>query len=419
MRRKARIVIGGVLLAAGAWTVVPGLIHPISTDAVVNAEVVTLRAPVDGTLGGRGPAIGDRVWAGQEVARVRALRPDIGRRDQLHLELVAARRLAEALQEEERQLAAMEERLARGSRAYGAAQRQRLTLAEAEAKAYLAAARASHRRAQGELERKRQLLDRGVVSEAAVEAALAAEREAAAEMAALAAESRRVTGERAALSRGVFVGDGAVPYAEQRRDEVAIKRAARRIDAAQAEVKVAEMTRLLEEEKASLARLKESKMAAPVQGVVWQRFAAEGDGVRTGDPVMGVVDCEALFLTAVVPKRFFNELKSGDRARVRLLGGSATVPAEVQSVRAAGGSQANGSVAVIPAAREGQDVVVTLALNGTGLGSRSDNLCQVGQRASVTFQVPGLGPLVEMIAAPARQIGNLMAGGEDRGGPAS
>lgn len=44
MRRNGRVLLGVGLLGLGAWSVVPGMIHPTSTDAVVNAEVVTVRA---------------------------------------------------------------------------------------------------------------------------------------------------------------------------------------------------------------------------------------------------------------------------------------------------------------------------------------------------------------------------------------
>lgn len=58
-----------------------------------------------------------------------------------------------------------------------------------------------------------------------------------------------------------------------------------------------------------------------------------------------------------------------------------------------------------PLAEDGRDVVVTLAVRDARLGTRADNLCQVGQRASVIFQVPALGPLMESMASALRTGG--------------
>ncbi len=409
MRRKGRVVLGSALLGLGAWSVVPGLIHPTSTDAVVNAEVVTVRAPVEGQLAARfGLAVGDRVSLGEEVARVKAMRPETGRRDSLTLELAAQRRLADALKAQEADLATLDKELAGRSKAYRSAAGQRLTLAHSEAEARLNSAEAAHDMAKAELGRKEALFAKDLVAPAAVDTARAVERAAAAAIAEARAALARPGAEAKAVGRGAFVVGGGddSPYSDQRRDEVRVKRAALAVDLAQAEVRVAELTRQLAVENQLAAKLSDAILAAPVSGVVWQRFAAEGDAVRPGDPLVGVVDCDKLFLTAVLPKRYFAEIKAGDRARARLAGIDETVDAVVQSVRAAAGAQANTAAAVAPVAEEGEQVVVTLAVHDSKIGNRSDNFCQVGQRASVTFRMPALKPLVDAVASGILSGGN-------------
>lgn len=402
MRRNGRVLLGVGLLGLGAWSVGPGLIHPTSTDAVVNAEVVTLRAPVDGQLAaGLGVAVGDRVAAGEAVARVRATRPETQRRDGLALELAGQKQLLAALATEEAELARLDHDLAGRSAAYRSASAQRLELSRGEAEARLRGAEARHAQAIAELKRKEVLAAKDLVAPAAVESARAAEKAAAAERDEARAERGRLAAESRAIASGAMIGGGGddSPYSSQRRDEVRLKRAARKVDMAQARIKAAELERLLAVESAQAGALAEAALAAPVTGVVWSRFAAEGDAVRAGDPVLGVVDCGKLFLTAVLPKRFFAELKAGDRATARLAGTDEGLAAVVESVRAAGATQANGAAAVTPMAEQGHDVVVTLALRDARVGNRSDNLCQVGQHASVTFQVPALKPLVDAVAA--------------------
>lgn len=402
MRRNGRVLLGLGLLGLGAWSVVPGLVHPTSSDAMINAEVVTVRAPVEGQLAaGLGLAVGDRVTTGDEVARIRALRPETARRDGLALDLAAQRQLLAALAAEESELARLDRDLAGRATAYRAAAARSLTLARVEADARIAAAEARRAVAAAERARKEILFAKKLVAPPMVDAARAAERAAAAEIEEARAERARLASESQSVRRGKFVSGGGddTSYSGQRRDEVRMKRAARKVDIAQARTRVAELERQWTTEAARADDLSQAVLTAPLTGVVWRRFAAEGDAVRAGDPVLGVVDCRKLFLTAVLPRRFFAELKAGDRARARLAGTDEPVAAVVESVRAAGSAQANAAAAVAPVAEDGRDVVVTLAVRDARLGNRSDNLCQVGQRASVTFQVPALGPLMDAVAA--------------------
>jgi multidrug resistance efflux pump len=393
-------MVGSGLVAAGLWAVVPGIIHPISTDAVLNAEVVTVRSPVDGVLDGAGLAVGDRVRSGQQVGWVKPFRTDTSRRDQLTLDLAAQSRLAEALATEVAALEAFDRSLSAETGDFRKAALAGLEHSLAEARAQLEGASAEAARAAAELERKRVLMAKDLVAPAALQTAEAESRGARAEAEAARANLARLTAEHAAARRGTYVAGGVnnVPYSRQRLDEVRLKLLERRSQLAAARVRVTELDGQLATAEKDLIRLSDAPVTTPAAGVVWQRFAGEGDGLRSGDAVLGLVDCRTLYLTAVLPRRYFAELKAGDRAGARLAGGPGEVEAVVQSVRAAGGGQASTAWAVTPDARDKQDVVVTLVVEGSRFGSRSDNLCQVGQRATVTFRMPGLAPLVSAVA---------------------
>jgi multidrug resistance efflux pump len=404
MRRNGRILLGVGLLGLGAWTTVPELLHPTSTDAVVNAEVVTVRAPVDGVLsGGQGVAVGDRVTAGDALAHIRALNPDTARRDALTLDLAAQRQLLAALLAEDRELAALDRELAGRAAAYRTATSRRNVLARDEAAAELRAAEAQQAAAAAELARKQTLFDKDLLAPPALAGARAAMDAAAARVNAALAAAAQVAAEGRAVARGAMAGNGAedTSYANQRRDEVRLRRAGRQVEIAQARTRVAELDRQLGAEARRADQAAEAGLRAPVTGVVWSRFASDGASVRAGDAVMGVVDCGKLFLTAVLPKRYFASLKAGDTARAHLAGTDEPVTAVVESVRASA-TQANAAAAVTPAVEDGREVVVTLAVHGNRLGNRSDNLCQVGQHAHVTLAVPALRPLVDAMAAGVR-----------------
>jgi multidrug resistance efflux pump len=401
MRRNGRIMLGVGLLGLGAWTTVPELVHPTSSDAVVNAEVVTVRAPVDGLLlDGGDLAVGDRVAAGDELARIRALHPDTARRDGLALELSAQRQLLVALQAEDHDLSRLDGDLARRAGAYRAALNRRNAQALDEAAAELRAAEAQAAVAAAELARKQTLFDKDLLAPPALAGARGAKDAADARLAAARAARARVRAEGEAVARGAMAGNGAddTSYAGQRRDEVRLRRAARGVEIAQARIRVTELDRQFAAEAARAGASAEVTLAAPAAGVVWTRFASQGASVRAGDPVLGVVDCSKLFLTAVLPKRHFAGLRAGDRARATLAGNGASVAAVVESVRATA-APANATAAVAPNVEDGRAVVVTLAVRDGSLGNRADNLCQVGQHASVTLAVPGLRPLVDAVAA--------------------
>lgn len=50
MKRTAKLAAGLLLAAGGAYVIVGEQMAGISADAVINAQVVTVRAPVDGEL---------------------------------------------------------------------------------------------------------------------------------------------------------------------------------------------------------------------------------------------------------------------------------------------------------------------------------------------------------------------------------
>ncbi|MGE5505632.1 MAG: HlyD family efflux transporter periplasmic adaptor subunit, partial [Actinomycetota bacterium] len=267
-------------------------------------------------------------------------------------------------------------------------------------------------RARAELGRRSHLAGKGLVAPAGLQAAEAEARAAEAGSDAVRAELARLASERRAAGDGTYVAGGVnnVPYSRQRLDEVRLKLAERRRDLAATDARVVELAAQSAAAQAELARLTDAEVDAPTAGVVWQRFVGAGDGVRAGDPLLGLVDCRGLTLTAVLPKRFFPEIKAGDRAQARLLGEPGEIPAVVQSVRAAGAGQASASAAVVPAAVERRDVVVTLVPLGRALAGRSDNLCRVGQRASVTFDMPALKPLFDAVADGAADMARGLVG---------
>src|SRR3954454_10452183 len=74
--RPLKTLLGLVLAGAAAYVLVGEQLAGVSTDAVINAQVTTVRAPIDGELSLKVGTLGARLRAGELVATVTDPRPD-------------------------------------------------------------------------------------------------------------------------------------------------------------------------------------------------------------------------------------------------------------------------------------------------------------------------------------------------------
>ena len=82
--RASKAAIGLLILAAVGWMPVRSLLQTTSTEAVVNARLVTLRAPIEGDIEApAGISVGAQFAAGDTVLRIVNRRADRGRLDDL------------------------------------------------------------------------------------------------------------------------------------------------------------------------------------------------------------------------------------------------------------------------------------------------------------------------------------------------
>lgn len=108
--RFSRLVIGVLVIVATLWVIVSEQMAGASADAVLNAQIVTVRTPVAGTLRDADRALGSAVSMGDTLATVASATPDAVRLDDLILE----RDLAQTrLREREAQKAAADAEVAR------------------------------------------------------------------------------------------------------------------------------------------------------------------------------------------------------------------------------------------------------------------------------------------------------------------
>jgi RND family efflux transporter MFP subunit len=108
------------------------------------------------------------------------------------------------------------------------------------------------------------------------------------------------------------------------RDEnnTAVLEAEAELDAAQADISVAEL---------NLAR---ATVRATVNGVVTNFSMRPGDYVTTGSAVAALVDTDSVYVDGYFEETKLSRIAVGDRARVMLLGGGAAIEGHVESIDA-------------------------------------------------------------------------------------
>lgn len=371
--RYLRLIIGAVLVLGTLYVIIVEQMAGASSDAVVNAPVISLRAPVAGRVSVSSVALGAGVDKGENLASISDPRSDRVRLDDLLMD----RDLARA--EVARLNAVREQQVKRGNWLDGRFQRYRIGRlrelgvslpGEAEVPAVVADP------------------DKAATpAPEAQEAALPAEpdtgSDAPSESDAPFADTP--DGIRAEAARqGIFLDGSASPIwnfdlrrfdAENRLSEVTIE-----LNAARSRL-VAIETRI-ERERQRVNALAGADIDSPVRGLVWEQLAGDGVTVQRGDPIMRVVSCEDAIVTLSVTEPIFNSLNPGDTATFRFSGSGQTLPGTVARLAGLGAATVYRELAIAPDARHLERYDVSLIVPGL---EDASGTCPVGRTGRVFF----------------------------------
>lgn len=385
--RIIRIVLAVALVAAGAAIYTPQLLYMTSSDAVLNARVVALSAPIDGRVVQAPPAEGTVVNAKEPLVKIENPIVDRSRvqdleamRTRTEAELAGAKHLITALTT---QIDNLDSQIA----AYRAATLTRLVLVQEEAKADSTAADATAADARHNYDRKKALRSASTISIADLDQAeqSAARAEATAERARFSV--RRIGEEIAAAKQGIFVAADRndVPYSQQRLDEFRVRKAEAEAQAATLAARLDELDRQVLTERVRAAGLAATELTAPVAGVVWRPAVFSGAPVARNAELLALIDCSEIFVTATFSGRAFDDLHPGRHASVHVLGTDTNYPATVVDTRAMQGTNVEERFAApLPKLGERQILAVLRLDNPKALAS--EKYCNVGRRVEVRFQ---------------------------------
>ncbi len=398
--RFVRIAVGVLLLAGAVMAILPTLTGYTSLDGTVNARIVIVSAPIDGTVTATPPKIGIALTGGTELLGIRNDQVSRTVDTQLETDLEAAKRRLTAMGEQRIRLAGLRQELEARRQEYQEASIQNLTHEIAIRRQRITTAAAQQQAADADLTRKQRLGTTGVVAEVAVEQARAVYVTAENAGAIARAELERLNQQLDALKRGVFIGEGRndVPYSQQRLDEVTIQLADLEFREADLKARIDQLQIQHDDEHERNRVMTYVALRMPFDGVIWRNNVVEGSHVVAGNELLQVLDCRDLFVDILVAEVDYDEIYPGREAQVRLLGRSDALEGQVLSVR--------GSAAVVddvvlaaklPQSRT-RDARIRVALPDSALHTDYANFCQVGRSVQVRFRTRSL-PIVRWLKA--------------------
>ena len=394
-RRASKFGFGALLLAAGLLTVYQQLIVRVSRDAVINARVAVIRAPIDGIATAAVTTPGTTIKAGEPIGHVQDPLADDARLIQLEREVSATELERGSLARRLTDLKRTHGEAEAQAEAYRVGRVRQLELRIEEARANLEAATAQQADAKAAVGRGAALHARGFQSDEAQEKARHAEE--VAQQAVIAAHKRldALTVELDAARNGTFLGDSYndAPSSLQRARELASRITETQAGLDETKQKSEALQAQLTAERDRLATHSKAVLTAPVEGQLWTIQAAPGEYVRKGQDLLTVLDCSTVIVTASVSERDYNELHLGDPVQFRVSGTDREYAGRIVKL----GSSTAFAIPFDPGTRQ---IVVAVPQ----LSASSEDGCAVGRTGEVIFAASGQ----SLMARLARSLRSLL-----------
>jgi multidrug resistance efflux pump len=384
-RRYAKFGLGAALVAVGFLTIYQHVIVRVSREAVINARVTTIRAPMDGIVKTASATPGRAVQAGALIGDIEDPMADDARVFQLQQDMHATQRERDALSRRLVDLRQARTEADAQAEAYRLGRVRQDELRVEEARANVASALARQREATAAEMRGAAVHAHGYMADAAYERVMHARE--VAQQDAIAARKRldSLTVELAAARNGTYLGDNYndVPSSFQRARELTVRIEETQASLDQLARKQETLAAELAAEQKRLAARSNASLAAPIDGNLWTVQAASGEYVRKGQELFTVLDCSTVVVTAAVSERDYNELRLGDPARFRVAGSTREYSGTVSKL---GLTSTGRGFAITPEERHHQ-VAVQLA----DLQNGDSDRCAVGRTGEVVFEGNGNG----------------------------
>ena len=319
-----------LVLASGA-AFAPYTIIPVSSQAVVNARLSRVRAPIEGDLQGLTLETGDIVVPDQPLARIHALPSTISAKNTEYERNL--RDLEQKRAELEGETKASQGRLSKYNQmaqSYGEHLARNLQEELQTAIADLASAKKKILPLEEENKQDVQAERDHLMPRSMVEQAAEALEKAEGDVSDRALHISQLERQIADLQGGYFLGSASqAPPSIEKRDEAASEADLLSQEELALDAQIAELKRELSVQIHSLSA--SSTINSPVSGVIWARAVAPGQGVGEGDDLFRIADASSIHVEVWLDRRYGPQLSVGDTALLYLSGMGKTLSGRVVS----------------------------------------------------------------------------------------
>jgi multidrug resistance efflux pump len=388
---RVRVSLACTLLLLSGWAFFPHIAYRIAPVAFVNSELMRVTAPIPGRLTQDLPRKGDIIDGATTVNLVDTLSPD--RRHLLDLEQQAAvaKDRAELAKRQLEEIVSVDRELETRTNNYQDAMIDRLgkEINEAEAERAGCLAEVSLRR---DIEaRMSELVKSGYLSQIRSAEASATQEANAARCEMADAKIQRFKVELSAAQKRVFLRDGAndVPYSQQQRDRLVLRRQELETDMLQQRSRGLQVEAEIQEERARLDQISHSNLVLPASHVVWSVSASPGSSVTEGQTILDLADCAHRFVVVELPEREFERVKAGDLPSVRLIGSDEWRTGKVRQVLGSAARTDDRLLAAQIPHVATNSIAVEVELPQDEGSEDRNSFCNVGRMAEVRFDRSG------------------------------
>jgi multidrug resistance efflux pump len=382
--RAVKSVLGLLIVIVAGVGPLQRLLELSSTEAVVNARLVSLRAPIDGRIEDFAPTIGTAVSKGRLLLHITNSRADRGRLDEWQRMVDQIEGERPAIAKRLARLKEIHEQIAQQARAFQAGRIRELEERVLDLKAQVSATEVSQSEAASTLARTKTLASSGYQTTVAVERA---ERDAK-----VAAHTQKSLNHRLfaseveleAARRGEYVGDSYNdrPSSLQHADELSVRIAEAEAELSFRDERLAKLRAALTTETTRYSEMSNAVLSSPIDGQVWEVLVAPGEEVRKGQDLLRLLDCSGALVTVTVRESVFNQLRIGDKTQFRFSNQSGRYDGTIVRMSGSAAPPDNLAIQATGLSSGGYRVAVSVP-------ELASAQCGVGRTGTVTFNSSG------------------------------
>jgi multidrug resistance efflux pump len=365
------------------WMPLQRLLATTSAEAIINARVIAVRAPIEGevSIHTANLEVGKEFLRGDELLTLTNPTADQTSLDNLNRAKEQLRTTIAVLQEKKRVLESHRSALALQKERYRISRIEQLEKRISETESGIVAAKAQYEVTAKALARTRELFPKGAVSEAFVDRAVRDDSVASEAINGLLERRKATQVELEAAQKGTFVSDGYNDTSESAQRGLEVELQLADVDARLTGTsnELAALNQDLVRETKRHEKLSTAVIRASISGRLWEVMTAPGERVNTGQVLMRLLDCGSANVSASVSETVYQKLWIGQPATFKPSDGGAEVKASIVDLTGLAAVESNN--AIQPKALSGAPYHVTLGF--PALDSKAG--CQISRSGLVTF----------------------------------